>query len=68
MSYCMSVLQGWAVTFLIAFQYGGQVLMRAFLPYSDKRKQLLKIIFSVNEQNVTVMFIDINAISLYALT
>ena len=35
------------------------------LPYSDKRKQLLKMTFLVNEQNVSVMYIDINAISLY---
>ena len=37
----------------------------ANLPYSDKRKQLLKMKFLVNEQNVSVMYIDINAISLY---
>ena len=35
------------------------------LPYSDKRKQLLEMTFLVNEQNVSVMYIDINAISLY---
>ena len=29
--------------------------------YSDKRKQLLKVTFHVNEQNVFVMYIDINA-------
>ena len=29
------------------------------LPYSDKRKQLLKITFLVNEQNVSVLYIDI---------
>ena len=29
------------------------------LPYSDIRKQLLKITFLVNEQNVSVMYIDI---------
>ena len=34
------------------------------VPYSDKRKQLLKMAFLVNEQNVSVMYIDINAISL----
>ena len=34
------------------------------LPYSDKRKQLLKMTFLENEQNVSVMYIDINAISL----
>ena len=34
------------------------------LPYSDKRRQLLKVIFLVNEQNVSVMYIDINALSL----
>ena len=33
-----------------------------YLPYSDKRKQLLKIKFLVNEQNVSVMYIDINAL------
>ena len=33
------------------------------LPYSDERKQLLKIKFLVNEQNVSVIYIDINAIS-----
>ena len=38
----------------------------AILPYSDKRKQLLKMKFLVNEQNVSVMYmnIDINAISI----
>ena len=35
------------------------------LPCNDKRKQLLKMTFLVNEQNVSVMYIDINAISLY---
>ena len=34
------------------------------LPYSDKRKQLLKMKFLVNEQNVSGLYIDINAISL----
>ena len=34
------------------------------LPYSDRRKQLLKMTFLVNEQNVSVMWTDINAISL----
>ena len=33
-----------------------------FLPYSDKREKLLKITFLVNEQNVSVMYIDINVI------
>ena len=33
------------------------------MPYSDKRKQLLKMKFLVNEQNVSVMYTDINAIS-----
>ena len=39
----------------------------SILPYSDKhdkRKQLLKVKCFVNEQNVFVMYIDINAISL----
>ena len=40
------------------------VSLCAILPYSDKRKQLLKMTFLVNEQNVSVMYIDINAISL----
>ena len=35
------------------------------LPYSDKRKQLLKMTFLVNEQNVSVMYIDINRILSY---
>ena len=30
--------------------------------YSDKRKQLLKRTFLVNEQNVSVMYIDIDAL------
>ena len=34
------------------------------LPYSDKRKQLLKMTFLINEQNVSVMYIDISAIKL----
>ena len=34
------------------------------LPYCDKRKQLLEIIFLANDQHVSVMYIDINAISL----
>ena len=33
--------------------------------YSDKRKPLLKMKFLVNEQNVSVMYIVINAISLH---
>ena len=37
--------------------------MTYILPYNDKRKQLLKMKFLVNEQNVSVMYIDINAIS-----
>ena len=36
---------------------------RVTLPYNDKRKQLLKRTFLVNDQNVSVMYIDINAIS-----
>ena len=36
-----------------------------FLPYSEKRKQLFKMTFLGNEQTVSVMYIDINAISLY---
>ena len=39
--------------------------MESTLPYSDKRKQLSKITFLVNEQNMNVMCIDINAISSY---
>ena len=31
----------------------------------DKRKQLFEMKFLINEQNVSVMYIDINAISLY---
>ena len=37
---------------------------RSTLPYSDKRKQLFKMTFLVNEQNVSGMYIDISAISL----
>ena len=40
-------------------------LCTAILSYSDKRKQLFKMTFLVNERNVSVMYIDINAISLY---
>ena len=36
----------------------------SFLPYSDKRKQLLKMTFLVNDHNVSVIYIDINAIPL----
>ena len=39
--------------------------IKTSLPYSDKREQLLKITRLVNEQNVSVTYIDINAISLY---
>ena len=35
------------------------------LPYPDKRNQLLKMKFLRNEHNVSVMYIDINAISLW---
>ena len=35
--------------------------MATLLPYNRKRKQLLKMTFLVNEQNVSVMYIDINA-------
>ena len=34
------------------------------LPYSDKRKQLLKMTFLVNEQDASDVYIDINEISL----
>ena len=40
------------------FRFGTTTLL-----YSDKRKQLLKMTFLVNEQNASVMYIDINAIS-----
>ena len=39
--------------------------VKAGLPYSDKRKQLLKMTFLGNEQSVSVMYIDSNAISFY---
>ena len=42
-----------------------QISFINILPYSDKRKQLLKMTFLVNEQNVSVMYIHINAISSY---
>ena len=35
--------------------------IRTILPYSDKRKQLLKMKFLVNGQIVYAMYIDINA-------
>ena len=37
------------------------------LPYSDKRKQLLKMTFLVNEHNVSVMYIYINVLSCFDL-
>ena len=40
-------------------------IMWEVLLYSDKRKQLLKMTLLVNEQNVSVMYTDTNAISLY---
>ena len=40
-------------------------IFMVILPYSDKRTQLLKITILVNEQTVSVMYIDINAVSLY---
>ena len=45
--------------------YSDRLTEVSILPYSDKRKQLLKMTFLVNEQNVSVMYIDIIAISLY---
>ena len=35
-------------------------LFNYILPYSDKRKQLLKMTFLINEQNASDMYIDIN--------
>ena len=35
-----------------------------FLPYSDKRTQLLEMTFLISEHHVSIMYIDINAISL----
>ena len=29
--------------------------LRTFLPYSDKRKQVMKVIFLVNEQDLSVI-------------
>ena len=49
---------GVPVTLTIILTFG------VILLYSDKRKQLLKMTFLVNEQNVSVMYIDINAITL----
>ena len=40
-------------------------MLSTVLPYSDKRKQLLKITFLVSKQNVSLIYIDINAISFY---
>ena len=40
------------------------LVVLAVLPYSDKRKQLLKMTFLINTQNVSVLYIDISAISL----
>ena len=40
------------------------IMQAILLNYSDKKKQLLKMKFLVNEQNVSVMYIDIDAISL----
>ena len=40
------------------------LLMRSImLPYFDKRKQVMKVVFLINEQNVSVIYIDINATS-----
>ena len=36
----------------------------SIMPYADKREQLLKMIFLVNEQTVFVVYFEINAISL----
>ena len=33
------------------------------LPYSDKRKQVTKVTFPVKEQNVSVIYTDVNVIS-----
>ena len=46
---------------ILNMSFGGTLVV----PYSDKRKQLLQMTFLVNEQNVSAMYIDINAISLY---
>ena len=47
------------------YTFGQNIHVYITLPYSDKRKQLFKMTFPVNEQNVSVVYIDINAISLY---
>ena len=43
-------------------------MFSVILPYSVKRKQLLEVKFLVNEQNVSVMYIDINPISFLDIT
>ena len=39
-----------------------QICYQIFLPYSDKRKQLTKMTFLVNEQNVSTIYTDINVV------
>ena len=57
------------ILLLASTAYLGLRLMLAFiigaiLPYSEKKEATLEITFPVNEQNVSVVYIDINAISL----
>ena len=58
----MTHLQALIIPMQFLLQVASDV--RRISSYSDKRKQLLKMTFLVNEQNVSVMYIDINAISL----
>ena len=44
-----------------------QFLGKILLPYSAKRKQVMEVVFLVNEQNVSVIYIGITAISRYLL-
>ena len=37
--------------------------VKAVLPYFDKRQQVMKVLFLINEQNLSVIYIDINVIS-----
>ena len=44
-----------------------EILGKILLPYSVKRKQVMEVVFLVYEQNVSVIYIDINAILWYLL-
>ena len=58
----VAYLLGW---FVIEYKDILHNCITTVLPLFDKREQVMQVIFFINERNVSVMYIDINAISSY---